>query len=153
MEYGTNLKYIRQINDLTQQQIAQILGIARSTYNQYEQQYNIIPLKILNDFSNYFKVPIDYILGFNQKVEYSTFNPNINAKTIGKRIRILRKKHKLKQYELAKIINIAPSILCEYEKGNYLISTASLYTICKLFNISADYLLNKTPKEDNKVLI
>ena len=60
------------------------------------------------------------------------------------RLKIVRKENNLTQFELAKILNVDNSMLAKYEKGKYLISTPYLYTICKKYNVSADYLLGKT---------
>lgn len=65
MEYGEIMKDIRFEYDIKQKEIANIMGIAKSTYNQYEQQYGIIPLKHLLTFSNYFNLSIDYTIREN----------------------------------------------------------------------------------------
>ncbi len=49
MNYGIKLKDLRDLYELTQEDIAKVLNVARSTYNQYEQQYDIIPIKHLNN--------------------------------------------------------------------------------------------------------
>ena len=59
MNYGIKLKDLRDLYELTQEDIAKILNVARSTYNQYEQQYDIIPIKHLNTLCNHFKISFD----------------------------------------------------------------------------------------------
>lgn len=144
MNYGQKMKEIRQENHLTQNDIAKLLSIARSTYKQYEKQYDIIPISHLNIFCNSFKISIDYILSLTNVFNYSKSKQVIDLKTSGLRIKELRKEHNLTQAKLAAKLNIANTMLCEYEKGHYPISTASLYTLAKLFNVSCDYLLGKT---------
>ena len=58
MNYGTIIKKLREEQNKTQQEIASILGIARQTYNHYEIQDSIIPLKHLNNLANYYNVSI-----------------------------------------------------------------------------------------------
>lgn len=38
MNYGYKMKDLRDLYEVTQKEIADVLNIARSTYNQYEQQ-------------------------------------------------------------------------------------------------------------------
>lgn len=149
MEYGEIMKDVRFEYDIKQKEIANILGIAKSTYNQYEQQYDIIPLKHLLTFSNHFNLSIDYLLGLTNKRQYDDIKYEIDLKVSGQRLRKSRREHNLKQIDLAKKLHITNSILSHYEKGKFLISTATLYSLSKLYNISADYLLNRT---DNKYL-
>jgi len=134
MNYGKKMKEIRQNNSLTQQDIAKLLNIARSTYKQYETQYDIMPIIHLNTFCNHFNLSIDYSKSIKE----------IDLTTSGSRIKTLRKEHKLTQERLAKKLNIANTMLCEYEKGHYVISTATLYALARLFNVSCDYILGKT---------
>ena len=47
MEYSIKLKELRLENNLSQLEMANIIGIARQTYNHYEVQENIIPLRML----------------------------------------------------------------------------------------------------------
>jgi len=84
---------------------------------------------------------LDYILGLSNENIFSL--KEINNKIVGERLKSLRKDNKLYQETLAKEIGTSKSLICEYEKGIKLISLPYLYTICKKYNISADYILGK----------
>lgn len=146
MNYGIKLKDLRDLYELTQEDIAKVLNVARSTYNQYEQQYDIIPIKHLNTLCNHFKISFDYVFDFTQLKRYKDEINEIDTKISGKRLKELRKEVKLTQDKLAKKLNIANTIISEYERGHYPISTATLYSLSNLFSISSDYLLGKTSK-------
>lgn len=146
MNYGIKLKDLRDLYELTQEDVAKILNVARSTYNQYEQQYDIIPIKHLNTLVNHFKISFDYVFDFTQLKRYKDEINEIDTKISGKRLKELRKEVKLTQDKLAKKLNIANTIISEYERGHYPISTATLYSLSNLFSISSDYLLGKTSK-------
>ena len=101
-----------------------------------------MPLKHLINFFFYFNISIDYIFGFTEKTQYK--NANKNIKLENNNLRIYRKLNNITQKELAKKLNITQSSISEYEKGHKIISTPILFSICKKYNISADYLLGKT---------
>ena len=143
MNYGKKLKSIRTSELLSQEKIAEILNINRSTYKEYEIQNSIIPSKYLYELSNYFNVYIDYILDLTQTKQYPNINKEINPIIAGQRLKEFRKSLKLTQSKLAKELNTTQSVIADYERGRYLIATPFLYTICKKFNISADYLLGR----------
>ena len=144
MNYGNNLKMIRTSELWSQEKVATSLGIKRSTYKEYELQNKIIPLTHLNNFCNIFDVSIDYIFNLSNTKNYKNSNKDINIELSAKRLKQLRIDNNLTLAKLTNSLNIAIGIFCEYEKGHYLISTHTLYTICKKYNISADYLLGKT---------
>ncbi len=146
MNYGMKLKDLRDLYELTQQDIADVLKVARSTYNQYEQQYDIIPIKHLNHLCNHFKVSFDYVFSFTKLKRYQDELDKIDTKISGERLKELRKEYNLTQAKLAKKLNIANTIISEYETGHFPISTATLYSLSDKFNISSDYLLGKTSK-------
>lgn len=56
------LKDLREDRDLTQEQIALMLNVARNTYSQYENEKRQIPTEMLIKLSRFYKTSIDYIL-------------------------------------------------------------------------------------------
>lgn len=145
MNYGFIIKSLRERYGYTQEDIATMLGINRSTYKQYELQYDIIPLKHLDKLSLFYNVRMDYLLGFASEKEkcFKSINITISAK----RIKNLRKTNKITQDKLSSIIKIDQGLLSKYESGKYLISTPTLIEYVNYFNVSADYLLGKIDKK------
>lgn len=141
--YKNKIKELRTKNNITQNNISNLLKISRGSYCHYELEDDIIPLKYLNIICNYFKVSIDYILEFTNEQKYSKIKPEIDFLICGKNLKAFRKERKITQKELAKILNTTQSTIADYENGKHLISTSYLYAICIYFNISADYLLGK----------
>ena len=144
MNYGEKIKVLREYNGYSQREVAEKLGIKRSSYNQFEQQYDIIPIKRLNQLANLYDVSIDYLLDFNTTKKYKNSNEEINLELSKKRLKEFRKVNNLTQKDLADILQTVQPVIANYEKGRSLIATPFLYTICKKFKISADYLLGKT---------
>lgn len=143
MDYNNRLSELRSNFDLTQEDIAHILNISRSTYKDYERQISIIPIKHLVSLSEYFDVSVDYLLGFTNLKQYNNVK-KVDKLEAGKRLKEFRKEHKLTQVKLASILNTTFSSIAFNEKGRNLIATPFLYTICLKYHISADYLLAKT---------
>ena len=142
-EYGKRMQEIREKNNISQESIASVLDIKRSTYGHYETQYQTIPINHLITFCEYFNISIDYIFNLTDKLQYNN-SKNFQKETSALRLKEFRKNNKLTQSELANILNTTKTVICGYEKGRYIIATPFLYMICKKFNISADYLLGKT---------
>jgi len=143
MHYKLKLKELRLEKNLSQREIANIIGIAQQTYNHYEVGENIIPLKHLNSLANYFDVSIDYILGLTEIRKYQNSIKEIDMIKSGNILKDFRKSNKLTQTKLASILNTFHTVVVDYEHGKNLIATPFLYTICKKYGVSADYLLGK----------
>lgn len=67
--YLRRLRDLREDNDLTQQQVAEILGTKQTIYSRYERGYQNIPLEFLLALADYYNVSIDYIFGRTDKQE------------------------------------------------------------------------------------
>ena len=143
MNYGIKLKELREYNNMSQYDIAKLLNIKRSSYNQFEQQYDIIPIKRLNEVANIFNCSIDYILGLTDQKCYSNLTIEIDKEISKERLRAWRKEKKLTQEKLAQILKTTQSVIVGFERGRNIIATPFLYTICSKYNVSADYLLGK----------
>ena len=60
---------------------------------------------------------------------------------VGKRIKEARKSAGLKQRQVAKEMGIVLQQYQTYESGRYQLDYDKMITICKILNVSADYLL------------
>ena len=56
------IRDLREDNDLSQTQIAKILGMSQTGYSKYETGENDIPTAILIKLSEFYNTSIDYIL-------------------------------------------------------------------------------------------
>ena len=139
-----NLLNIREDNNLTQKDIAKILHTSQQNYSLWENNTKIIPLKHLNNLSNYYNLSLDYLLGLSNIRYYENSTSDIDKKIIGKRLKEFRHQNNLTQEQLADILNTTHSTISAYEHGKTTILTAFTYEICKRYNISIDYLCGKT---------
>lgn len=67
MKYPERIRELRQDNDLSQQQIADILGVAQTTYSQYELYKRPMPIEYLVALCKFYNVSADYMLGITDK--------------------------------------------------------------------------------------
>lgn len=135
------LKEIRKEKKLKQQDIANMLGVERSTYTGWENGKNTIPLKHLIKICNYYKCSVDYITKITNKNEWEQLitNPII----IGDNIKQIRIQNNLMQKDIYSFLKISSSNYSAYETGKILISTESIFKLAKTFKCSIDGLLKK----------
>lgn len=57
------IRDMREDHDLTQRQLAEILGMPQQQYHRYEKGYRDFPLDVLIRLSELFGVSVDYLLG------------------------------------------------------------------------------------------
>lgn len=65
--YLRRLRDLREDHDLSQQQIADILGIQQTVYSRYERGFQTIPLQHLVMLAKYYDVSTDYLLDLTDK--------------------------------------------------------------------------------------
>ena len=69
-----NLKVLRQEYGISQQRLADVIGVSQPSINKYE-NHNIEPeIEILKRMADYFNTSIDYIVGYTdvrRKIEYT----------------------------------------------------------------------------------
>lgn len=71
-----------------------------------------------------------------------------NKKIIGVRIKEGREAKKLSQKELAEHIDVTPSAVNQYEKGEKTPLAETLLKLAKVLDVSTDYLLGVSPEKD-----
>lgn len=62
-----NIRALREDNDLTQQQLADYLGVAQNTYSQYETGKIAYTAQVWVKLADFYGVSVDYLLGRTDK--------------------------------------------------------------------------------------
>ena len=66
------IRAMRENHDLTQTQVAKILGTSQTGYSKHETGENDIPTQVLIKLSRFYTTSVDYLLGLtNQQEPYS----------------------------------------------------------------------------------
>ena len=67
----TRLRDLREDRDLTQKQLAEILGMSQTGYSKYETGENDVPSAVLIQLARFYNTSVDYLLGeTDQKKRY-----------------------------------------------------------------------------------
>lgn len=65
MYFYQRLRDLREDKDMTQEQVAKILGTAREQYNKYELGKQEIPFHHVITLARFYNVTVDYIAGLS----------------------------------------------------------------------------------------
>lgn len=69
MQFGDRIKLLREKHELTQEQLANKVGISRAALAKYEKNSREPDFKTMKHIAEFFDVSIDYLLGRQQKNE------------------------------------------------------------------------------------
>lgn len=125
------LRYYREKENLTQDDIANYVGISRVTYCRYEKGVNKYPFKVMLMLAERFEVDLDELLDDYRKFIYNQQ---------GEKIKEIRKDlGGIKRYELSSILDVNDNVIkrCEEDKS-YL--TRDVYD--RLMNLYYNYIEN-----------
>ena len=140
---NNNLKYCREELEMTQQELGFIFGVSKNTVSGWENAHDTMPFNKLIKFCNLYNFSLDFVVGFTRKnTKYDKIS--YDKEKIGLKLKLIRNEMNLSQQQLAEDCNISQTTYSSYETGHYLINTITLYTICKKYNISMDYLVGRT---------
>ena len=78
--YFERLRALREDNDLTQKQIADILGTSQTMYARYERGANELPIRHLKMLCLFYNISSDYILGIERDSSRKVGEKPSNAK-------------------------------------------------------------------------
>lgn len=68
-QYHEILRELREDNDLTQAQIAKVLGTTQQVYSRYEKGENEMPVRHVITLCRFYGVSADYVLGLKARTE------------------------------------------------------------------------------------
>lgn len=65
-KYYEIIRDLREDNDYTQKEIADVLNTTQQVYSRYEKGINEMPIRHLVELCKFYNVSADYILGLNK---------------------------------------------------------------------------------------
>ena len=169
---GKNMADMRSKFNLTQKDIAQVVGVNVSTYKHYELGDRCTPLAVIRDLANFYKISTDYFfenmpeLSTKEELEISrrAFDVSQNkSQMIGNiknfaegmakleekvqaRARLRVKKYRLdnkkSQQEVADYLGIDISTYNKYEKGSRKLNNEVVRKIAEYYNIKVSDILD-----------
>lgn len=137
------IKYLREELEITQEEIANVLGCTRTAYSLWEINKNTIPLYYLNKISNIYNINIDYLVDLSNEKYINFKKIEIDKVQLGKKLKEARKSINYTQEKLASKLNTTHSVISAYESGKSTVSTLFIIEIAKLTNKSLNWLLDK----------
>ncbi len=146
--YFNRIKYFRENNELTQDEIAKMLNTSQSNYSRWENDKELIPLIKLNEFCNIFKTNMDYVLGITKNNNFNGIKKYDN-KITGHNLRKLRKDNNITQEQFSFFLNTTQSTISAYENGDTTLLTAFAIQIVNKYNISLEWLCGR--KKSSKI--
>jgi len=137
-----NLRESRENLNLKQKDVAEILGVDYSTVSGWETGKDTIPLKRLIKYANTFKYSLDYLFGIMNKNNYQEIILDIER--LSENLLNLRSINNMTQETIGRKLNISTGTYCDYENGEELISTTTLFGLTTIYKpFSIDKLFQK----------
>ena len=141
--YSNNLKRLRNEKEFTQNYIAQVLGCKRTTYNNWERGVVMIPIRIVDDLSVYYKVSMSCVLGINKKIEFKENINKMNYETLISNLNTLKNENKDSYQKIGKNIKCTGATCQRYFNGKIIIPIDRLIMLSKMYDIDIDELCGK----------
>ncbi|WP_120191061.1 helix-turn-helix domain-containing protein [Ammoniphilus oxalaticus] len=151
--FGDRLKNLRKEKKLRQEDVANKIGTARTTYAMYEQGKREPDNETLLRLSDFFGVSVDFLLtgemkgqlmiDFNKEDVTSFIEDPAHVK-FSNRFRKLAEDHNMDPSKLAIEFGVSDENIRDLMNYRSLPSNGYLEEISKFFNVSTDYLLGRT---------
>ncbi|MBO5328148.1 MAG: helix-turn-helix transcriptional regulator [Clostridia bacterium] len=154
MSFAENLNYLLKDTSISQYQLALAIGYSQRAISKWINGQAEPSATAILKCAEYFNVSTDFLLG---KEDYG-FKKNSNNRALHletvdnskisnfntNKFKELRKEKGLTQFELAQKLNIDQTTISKWELNKALPDTTMLLKLANLFNVSTDYLLQRT---------
>ncbi len=139
-----NLKFCREELEMTQSELGYVFGVSKYTVSGWETGKDTMPFNKLIKFCNLYNYSLDFVTGLTRENTKYKSKITPTKESIGKRLKEIRKTLNLTQQKLSDNCGFFQTTYSGYETGHYLINTITIYTICKKYNISMDWICGKS---------
>lgn len=146
---GKRITALRKQEGLTQTQLAQKLGLTRSSLSLYELGKREPDLSTLVKIAYYFNVNTDYLLGISDSIhdaETQAYLYPYPSNRLGKILKAFRSKKNLSSSEMSNMIEVPVKTYEGFEAGMYFPKLDILKKISQITTYDVDYLTGANNK-------
>ena len=138
---GKRINELRKSSGMTQEELAEVLNISRSTLAGYEAENKHPPYRTLVKIAKYFGVSIYYLMGITDRLLGEEESGETHIVGGGNIIKEFRKEICITQEELGKKLGVSKQTVSAWERGVSEVSNNTLVALTSLFPVTMDYLL------------
>lgn len=151
IDFANTFKYLREQYHLTQQQLADKIGVSRSTIGMYENGEREPNFETLELIADAFNVDMNYLLGKNYRNELLISEKKFNE-IFAKRIRYYLKINGITQLELSKKLGVGTTSVYNWCNGIKIPRMNKIEAMCELFQCKrSDLMEDKDNSDDNEL--
>ena len=152
MQFG-KIRDLREDHDLRQSEIAEFLGVKRTTYAMWELGDVNFPIEKLVILAKRFHTNVEYMLDLTSDKREVIYPDDITIEFLGKQLRRYRLKLQKTQSEFADALKIRQSSYSYYEDGKTRIPTNKLVLLAMTYHIPINYICGGKRKENISVTL
>lgn len=99
---GERISYVRDLRELKQKELAELIGVTKATMSKYENNINIPNADILGNIAKALNTSTDYLVGItNHLLPYSEMHPEYSTERLLDIILKLNEENKILVFERA----------------------------------------------------
>jgi len=152
--FPSRLRETRKSHGLTQNWVANDLGISQQNLSRYEKGITEPDLETLSQLADYYGVSTDFLIN-NGMHEFHGFEPEsswdgvkISTKDFPKKLKLARAIKGQSQLNASNALGIPQSTLAKYELGQLQPSLETLAKITLYYRMRADWFLGLTEEQE-----
>ena len=145
--FNSQLKILRQEYNLSQQELADKIGISKSSINMYERGEREPGIETVKRIADFFNVDVDYLFGVSDIKKRREFKVIRTNKSIAHNIRHHREQADLSQKELADLLGVTEAEVADLESGKSTLKKDLLYKICDVLHLIPSNII---PRDDEE---
>lgn len=134
--FNNQIKKLRQEHNLSQQELADKIGMSKSSVNMYERGEREPGIETVKRIADFFDVDVDYLFGISDIKKRRSFT--IGEKTnrsIAHNIRHHREQAKLTQKQFADMLGVDEKTVAVIESGEEALNEEMLFMICDVLQL------------------
>lgn len=145
--FNNQLKTLRQEYNLSQQELADKIGISKSSINMYERGEREPGIETVKRIADFFNVDVDYLFGVSDIKKRREFKVTRTNKSIAHNIRHHREQANLSQKEFADLLGIDETVVADLESSKSTLKKDMLYKICDVLHLIPSNIM---PRDDEE---